>query len=237
MCYHCATNPSIHHHCHHVMAMLLLLSHHGVAFMSVAVLSLPSVSPSLLHCCGVIVTVVSLWCLCCHIVTVSLLPSQCHLHHHIVAILSLPSWCRLHICHSFVVTIVVSPSCWSPFHCCCRGVTFTSVTVLSLPLWCHLHVGCSFVIAIVVLPSSSHHCGVVVTVASLWFLFCHIVAVSLSPSWCCLRRHIVTVSSLSRYCLHHCIVTVSSSQFRCCHCGVVFTLVTVSSLPLQCRLC
>src|SRR6266850_5682325 len=42
MCYHCATNPSIHHHCCHIAAVSSPLSHHGVAFMSVAVLSLPS---------------------------------------------------------------------------------------------------------------------------------------------------------------------------------------------------
>src|SRR6266850_1924813 len=66
MCYHCATNPSIHHHRYCVMAVLSPLSHHGVAF---------TVTSSQFHHC-------------CHSVTfmlVTVLPlcwlQFCHCHH------------------------------------------------------------------------------------------------------------------------------------------------------------
>src|SRR6267142_2327696 len=111
MCYHCATNPSIHHHYRHVAAVSLPLSHHGVAFMSVVVSSLPS------------------WCRLCHcIVTVLLLP-LCHCSAFTVTL----SWfCRPHRSVAFVVTL-------SWFHHCHRGVAFAFVAVSSLPLQCRLH--------------------------------------------------------------------------------------------------
>src|SRR6266850_926104 len=131
MCYHCATNPSIHHHCHHIAAVSLPLSHHGVTFTSVMVSSLPS------------------WCrLRRRIVTVLLLP-LCH-------------------CSAFAVTL-------SWFCCPCRSVAF--VVTLSWFHHCHRGVAFAFVMAIAVSPSLSHHCGVIVAVASLWCLCCHIVTV------------------------------------------------------------
>src|SRR6266850_6656108 len=125
MCYHCATNPSIHHHCHHIAAVSLPLSHHGVTFTSVMVSSLPS------------------WCrLRRRIVTVLLLP-LCHCSAFTVTL----SWfCRPHRSVAFVVTL-------SWFHHCHRGVAFAFVMVLLLPLRCCLRVGHSFVVAIAVLPS------------------------------------------------------------------------------------
>src|SRR6266850_1790213 len=155
------------------------------------------VSPLLSHCRGVVVAVMSLWCLRCHIVAVSSSLLQCRLHRRIVVVSSSPSWCRLHVCHSFIVAIAVSPSRRSRFcHCHC-GVAFTSVVVLLLPLRCRLHVSRGFVIAIVVSPSRRsqfhrHHCGVAFTS----------VAVLSLPSRCR---------------LHHCIIAVSSSQS--CRCG------------------
>src|SRR6267142_1232417 len=139
-------------------------------------------SPSLLHCRGVIVAVVLLRCLCCRIVMVLLLPSRCHLHHHIVVVLLLPSWCHLCICHGFVVAVVVLPSCRSRFHCrrhgvafvvtlswfrCCHGVAF--IVALSR---CRCH---GFIVAIAVSPSSSSQllCYGAFTVASLRFHHCH----------------------------------------------------------------
>src|SRR6266850_1537151 len=154
MCYHCATNPSIHHRCRRVAAVSSPLSHHGVTF---------------------IITLSRCRCRSC------------------VVVVPLLSHCR-----SFVVTVMVSPS---SLHC--RG----------------------FVVAVVVSPSHlsrfCHHC------CSVAFMS---VAVSSSPSWCCLHHRIVTVSSLSWCCLHRCIVTVSSSWFHRHHCGVAFVVAL-----LRCR--
>src|SRR6266850_2186478 len=158
MCYRCATNPSIHHHCGHVTAMLSPLSHHGVTFMLVIVSSLPLRC----HLCCRIVAVLSLPLCCCGAFAVAL--SQFHRPHRSV---------------TFVVAIVVSPSCLSRFHRCHCGVTFASVAVSSLPLQCCLHVGCGFIVAIVVSPSCWSwfrrcHCGVTFTS----------IAVLLLPLWC-----------------------------------------------------
>src|SRR6266850_5434683 len=126
MCYCCATNPSIHHHCHCVAAVLLLLSHHGGVFV---IMVLPlllhhcsfivaiAVSSSSLHHCGFVIAVTvsplcQLWFCHCHCgvtfasVVVLSLPSQCCLCCHIVTVLSL----QLHRCGAFAVTL-------SQFHC------------------------------------------------------------------------------------------------------------------------
>src|SRR6267142_1053232 len=154
MCYRCATNPSIHHHRRHVAAVSSSLSHHGVAFMSVTVLSLPS------------------WCRLRRCIVTVLLSPLCHCGAFPVA---LSRFHRPRHSVTFVVALL-----W--FRCRHHGVTFAFVMVSLLPLRCCLHVGHSFVFAIAVLPSSSHRHGVIVTVTSLWCLRCHIVVVSLSPS-------------------------------------------------------
>src|SRR6267142_1723626 len=137
MCYHCATNPSIHHHCRRITAISSPLSRHCGFVVAIAM------SPSSLHCCGVVVTVVSLRCLCCCIVAVLSSPSWCHLCHRIVVVLSSPSWCRLCICYSFVVAVVVSPSCRSRFCRRRRGVAF----VVALSRFRH-HRGVAFIVAL-----------------------------------------------------------------------------------------
>src|SRR6266850_217112 len=79
MCYSCATNPSIHHHCRCIVAMSLLLSHHGVAF-AVALLWF--------HCrCHGVAFIVALSRFCHHCRGVTFVS---------VIVSSLPSWCRLH---------------------------------------------------------------------------------------------------------------------------------------------
>src|SRR6267142_403490 len=147
MCYHCATNPSIHHHCRRIAAVSLPPSHHGVTF--------TVTSSRFRRChCDVAFIVALLRCHCrSRIVAV---PSLLHCRGFVVAVIVSPS--SLH-CRSFVIAVVVSPSHLSRFRCRCCGVAFVSV------------------------------------------------AVSSSPSWCCLCR---------------CIVTVSSSWFRRRHCGVPF---------------
>src|SRR6266850_1821726 len=95
MCYHCATNPSIHHCCCHVATVSSPLSHHGVTF-----------------------TVMSSWFHLRHcIVAVLLLPSWCHLHichGFIVAVVVSPS-CRswFRCCRRGVAFVVAL----SRFHC------------------------------------------------------------------------------------------------------------------------
>src|SRR6267142_2966410 len=125
MCYHCATNPSIHHHHRHVAAMLSPLSHHGVAFTLVAVSSLPS-QCRLHH----------------HIVAVLSSPS-CRCSAFAVTL----SW--FHHPHRSVAFVVAL----SQFHCHHHGVAFVFVTVSSLLSQCHLCVGRGFVVAVVVSPS------------------------------------------------------------------------------------
>src|SRR6267142_1944724 len=169
MCYHCATNPSIHHHHHHVAAVSSLLSHHGVAFTLVAVLSLPSqcrlrrciitVSSSQSHRCGAFAVALSQFCHRCYSVAFVIALSPFRRRRHGVAFTSVtvsssPSQCHLHVGYSFVIAIAVSPSHQSQFCQCCRGVAFTSVAVSSLPLWCRLR--CCIV---AVLSLQSRRCG------------------------------------------------------------------------------
>src|SRR6266850_284637 len=127
MCYHCATNPSIHHRCCRVAAISSPLSHHGVTF---TVMSL-----QFRHChCDVTFIVALLRCRCrSHVVVV---PSLSHCCGFVVAVMVSPS---LSHCRSFVVTVVVSPLHLSWFCCRCCGVTFVSVMVSSSPsrLLCH----------------------------------------------------------------------------------------------------
>src|SRR6267142_1252472 len=92
MCYHCATNPSIHHCCRHIAAVLSPLSHHGVTF----------VVTLLRFCrrrCGVAfasVTVLSSLLWCClrvgrgFVVAIAVLPSSSHCHCFVVVVV-LPS--------------------------------------------------------------------------------------------------------------------------------------------------
>src|SRR6267142_1814748 len=170
MCYHCATNQSIHHHCCHITTVSSLLSHHGVTF--TVTLS------QFRHChCDVAFIVTLLRC-CCRSRVVAV-PSLLHCHGFVVAVMVSPSSSH---CRGFVIAVVVSPSHLSRFCCRCCGVAFMSV------------------------------------------------AVSLSPSRCCLRHRIVMVSLSSRCCLYRHIVVVSLSRFRCRHCGVAFVVAL-----LQCR--
>src|SRR6266850_195185 len=88
-------------------------------------------------------------------------------------------------------------------------------------LWfCRCHRGVAFLIAL----SRCHCCSHVVVVPLL--LHCHgfVIAIAVSPSssHCFVVTIVVSPSHLSR--------------FRHCHCGVAFMLVTVSLLPLWCRL-
>src|SRR6266850_8189464 len=96
MCYRCATNPSIHHHCHHVAAVSSPLSHHGVAF---------AVASSWFHHCRHGVTFVS--------VVVSSLPSRCRLHCRIVVV----SLSQSRHYSAFTVVLLL-------FCCCRRSVAF-----------------------------------------------------------------------------------------------------------------
>src|SRR6266850_1844177 len=50
MCYRCATNPSIHHHCRHIAAMSSPLSSHCRSFV-ITVVVLPSRLSWFRHCC------------------------------------------------------------------------------------------------------------------------------------------------------------------------------------------
>src|SRR6266850_2160193 len=190
MCYHCATNPSIHHHCCRVTAISSLLSHHGVTF---------TVTSSRFRCCHCDVTfiVALLQCRCrSHIVAV---PSLSHCHGFVVTVMVSPS--SSHCC-GFVVAVVVSPSHLSWFHHHCCGVTFVSVTVSSSPSWCCL---CRCIVTVSLSSQCCLHCRIVAV----------FVAISSSLSWCRLCRCIVTVSSL-RFCCRCCGVafTVASSSPR-----------------------
>src|SRR6266850_1921381 len=217
MCYHCATNPSIHHHHHHVAAVSSLLSHHGVAFTSVVVSSLPS------------------WChLCCRIVAMLSSPS-CRCHAFAVTLL------QFHCpCHSVAFIVALSR-----FRCCCCGVAFAFVMVSLLPSWCCLRIGRGFVVAIAVLPSHwsqfcrCHRSVAFVVASSRCHRHSHIVVV---PSLLHCRSFViaVTVSPSSLHCRHFVVaVMVSPScllRFHRRRRGVTFMSVTVSSLPLQCHL-
>src|SRR6267142_4327065 len=127
MCYHCATNPSIHHRCRHVATVSLPLSHHGVTF--------TVTSSQFRRChCDVAFIVALLQC-CCHSRVVAV-PLLSHCRSFVVTVMVSPS--SLH-CRGFVVAVVVSPSHLSRFchHCC--SVAFMSVAVSSSPSWCCLH--------------------------------------------------------------------------------------------------
>src|SRR6267142_910294 len=133
MCYHCATNPSIHHRCCRIAAVSSPLSHYGVTFtvtsswfcrchcdvaFIVALLRCRCHSrvvavPSLSHCCGFVVAVM-----------VSLLSLHCRGFVVAVAVLPLPSHC-----HGFIIVAVL------PSLSHCRSVI---VPVLLSPLWCRL---------------------------------------------------------------------------------------------------
>src|SRR6267142_2304881 len=105
MWYRCATNPSIHHHRRHVATMSLPLSHHGVAFMSVVVLLLPSrchlrhhivvVSLSQSYHCGAFTVASSQFCRHCHSVTFVVALSRFCRHRGVAFIVTL-SWCHRH---------------------------------------------------------------------------------------------------------------------------------------------
>src|SRR6267142_210334 len=141
------------------------------------------------HCHRGVAFVIALsQCCCCHCVIV--VPSLSHCHGFVVPVAVSPLSSH---CHGFIIAIVVLPSRRSQFCRCHCSVAFTSVTVLSLPSWCCLHISRGFVIAIAVSPSLSHHCGVIVAVASLWCLCCHIVTVLSSLLRCHLCHHIVAI--------------------------------------------
>src|SRR6266850_1037722 len=130
-------------------------------------------SPSSLHCCGVVVTVASLWCLRCRIVVVLLLPL----------------WCCLRICHGFVVAVVLSPS-----QCCLHR---RIVTVLSSSRCClHCHI-----VAVSSSRFRHRHCGVAFVIALSWCCRCGFVvavAVLLSLSH---HRHLAVSSLQSCHCM------------------------------------
>src|SRR6266850_1441390 len=142
MCYHCATNPSIHHRCRRIAAVSSLLSHHGVTF------TVTSLWFHRCHC-DVAFIVALLRCRCrSRVVAVPLLS---HCRSFVVAVAVLPSSSH---CHGFVIIAVLPSSS----HCC--GVV---VMVSSSPLWCRLR--CRIV---VVLSSQSRRCSAF-AVASLQF--------------------------------------------------------------------
>src|SRR6266850_1554690 len=142
MCYHCATNPSIHHHCCHITTVSSLLSHHGVTF--TVTLS------QFRHChCDVAFIVTLLRC-CCRSRVVAV-PSLLHCRGFVVAVMVSPSSSH---CHGFVVVAVL------PLSSHCRSVV---VTVSLSPLWCRLRR------RIVAVSSSQSHCCGAFAVTSLRF--------------------------------------------------------------------
>src|SRR6266850_2055995 len=177
MCYHCATNPSIHHYRRCVAAMSSPLSHHGVAF---------AVASSQFCCCCRSVTFV--------LVAVSSLPSRCRLRHRIVMVSS------SQLCHCGAFAVALSPFhcrhcgvafviALSRFHHHHHGVTFASVMVSSSPSWCRLRIGHGFIVTIMVLLSLSHCHGFIVVMVLPSSSHCRgvIVTVSLSPLRCRLQ--------------------------------------------------
>src|SRR6267142_1369680 len=124
MCYHCATNPSIHHCCHRVTAVSSPLSHHGVTF--------TVMSSRFRRChCNVAFIIALLQCHCRSCVVA--VPSLSHCRGFVVAVMV--SLSSSH-CHGFVVTVVVSPLHLSRFRHRCYGVAFVSVAVSLSPSWC-----------------------------------------------------------------------------------------------------
>src|SRR6267142_5821692 len=174
MCYHCATNPSIHHRCRRVAAVSSPLSHHGVTF---------TVMLSRFDCChcNVAFIIALLRCHCRSCVVA--VPSLSHCRGFVVAVMV--SLSSSH-CRSFVVTVVVSPLHLSQFRHCCCGVTFASVMVSSSLLWCRLRVSRGFIVTVMVLPSLSHCHGFIIVMVLPSLLHCCgvIVTVSSLPLWC-----------------------------------------------------
>src|SRR6266850_2361691 len=191
MCYHCATNPSIHHCCHRVAAISSPLSHHGVTFTvtsswfrrchyNVAFIvtllqcrcrSRVIVVPSLSHCCSFVVAIM-------------VSPSSLHCCGFVVAVMMSPSssHCRGVRCH-FIITVVVSPLSLHR-----HGVVIVVLlSLLQCHFCCHIVVTsrchcCSHIVVLswLWLWSWSHHgrgCGcivvVAIVVASLWSLLLH----------------------------------------------------------------
>src|SRR6266850_243807 len=135
MCYHCATNPSIHHrHCHccivALIAIVLLssLSHHPCV-----ALSLCRIIPVSRH-------------RYCHIVVSWL----CHRSRHIITFVVTSSRCR------GVIFIIALSHCW-----CCHIVGVVTLSVLSHCQCCHIvsvvmslvlsHCWCCHVVGVVTL--------------------------------------------------------------------------------------
>src|SRR6267142_2501475 len=238
MCYHCATNPSIHHRCRHVATVSLPLSHHGVTF--------TVTSSQFRRChCDVAFIVALLQC-CCHSRVVAV-PLLSHCRSFVVAVMVSPSSSH---CRGFVIVAVLP----SLLHC--RGVV---VTVSSSPLWCRLHRR-----IVAVSSSQSRRCGAF-AVASLWFHHrhrhvtfivtlsrcslpfhhrCRGVAFVIALSRCCHCSFVVTVA-VSLSLLHRRHLVVSSLHHghghHGCGCGhVVVVTVVVASLwllLLRCGCC
>src|SRR6266850_2971821 len=114
MCYHCATNPSIHHHCRRITAISSPLSHHGVTF------TVTSLRFRRCHC-DVAFIVALLWC-CCHSRVIAV-PLLLHCRSFVIAIMVSPLSSH---CRGFVVAVVVSPLHLSQFRRRCCGVAFIS---------------------------------------------------------------------------------------------------------------
>src|SRR6266850_161231 len=222
MCYCCATNPSIHHHCCRVLAMSLPLSHHGVAF-TIALLQFHH------HCHSVAFIIALSQFRCCHhgvtfaSVAVLLSPLWCHLHHCIIAV----SLSQLHHCCAFAVALLQCLCCRiivvlsSPSQCHLRHhIIVVFVTILLSPSQCHLH--CHIV---TVSPSSSHCRGVTFIITLSWCLCCDVVII------------VITSSSLSLCCCCCCCCCCCHSCSHCsCHC-IVPVIAIVSSLLLSSLLC
>src|SRR6267142_1108207 len=183
MCYHCATNPSIHHCCCRITAVSSPLSHHGVTF--------TVMSSQFRRChCDVTFIITLLRCRCrSRVVAV---PSLSHCCGFVVAIMVSPSSSH---CRGFVIAVMVSPSHLSQFCRRCCGVAFVLVAVLSSPSWCCL---CR---RIVMVSSSSrcclHHCIVAVSSSQFHCRHCGVAFIIALLRYRC-HSHIVAVTSLRR---------------------------------------
>src|SRR6267142_2347694 len=102
MCYHCATNPSIHHHCRCV-ATVTSWCHLHCHIVTVSSLPLQcrlhcrivAVSLSQSHCCGAFAVALSRFC---------------HRHHGVTFVIALLWFCRCHCGVTFAsVTVLLSP--------------------------------------------------------------------------------------------------------------------------------
>src|SRR6267142_5725996 len=201
MCYHCATNPSIHHRCCCIAAVSSPLSHHGVTF---------TVTLLQFHCCHCDVAFIVALLRCrCHSRVVAV-PSLSHCCGFVVAVMV--SLLSLH-CRGFVVAVVVLPSHLSRFCRRCCGVAFMSVVVLSSPSRCCLH--CRIVTA-----SSGSQCCLhrhIVAVSSSQFRHRHCgVAFVVALLWCRRRSRIVVVPLVSHRCSFIVTVAMLPSSSHCC---------------------